>query len=264
MSRRNGKPEELGPATTPAGEADRTPHLVLLAGALYVAAIFGRDWVLRAFGIPSEVSSDYLWHSGTLHVVANFALRAPALLVIGIIWFRRPSSRLRASLSIESAQTMAWTVAVTVAVTFLLNLFGFWPFTWRWASDQTRLYLGALVASAQWFALLVWVLTAVIVGPLIEELVFRFGVLQAVRDWTGSSAKAVIVSSAVFALGHLGYLPPDFAHLVNAAWLFAASLVLGSITLRLRGWLGVSLAAHAARNSLEVSLLFLLGNPGVG
>lgn len=262
MSRRNGESEEQGPAATPAGETDRTPHLVLLAGALYVAAIFGRDWVLRAFGIPSEVSSDYLQHSGTLHVVANFALRVPALLVIGIIWFRHPGSRLRASLSMESAHTVTWAVAITVAVTFMLNLFGLWPFTWRWASDPTRMYLGILVTSAQWLALLLWVLTAVFVGPLIEELVFRFGVLQAVRDWTSSGTKAVVASSAIFALGHLGYLPPDFPHLVNASWLFAASLLLGSITLRLRGWLGVSLAAHAARNTLEVSLVFLLGNPG--
>jgi membrane protease YdiL (CAAX protease family) len=237
---------------------------MLVAGALYLGAIVFRDWILGVFGIPSQVSPDYLRHFGGVHVVASLALRVPAIAVIGIIWVRCPKSRFRASLKMESARVVTRTVVVTVALSFVLNLFGVWPFMWRWASDSTSAYVGVLVSTGQSLAILLWILTAVVVGPVLEELVFRFGVLQAVRDWTGSRAKAVIISSAIFALGHLGYLPPDFPHIANASWLFAASLVLGSITLGRAGRIGVSLAAHAARNALEVSLLFLLARPGAG
>jgi membrane protease YdiL (CAAX protease family) len=106
-----------------------------------------------------------------------------------------------------------------------------------------------------------WLLLGVVVGPFIEELVFRFGVLQTVRKRTGSGAKAVIVSSTAFAVGHFGYLPPDEAHLVNSGWLFFASLLLGQVTLRRNGRVTLSVTAHMARNALEVLLLFLLGRP---
>lgn len=268
MSRQDAESEDRGlrhtESPTRTRPVDQTPQLMLVAGALYLGAILFRDWILRLFGIPSEVSPNYLRHFGTLHVAASLALRVPALVVIGIIWARHPNSRLRASLGMESADVLTRTVVLTVAISFVLNLFGVWPFMWRWASDSTSAFTGVLISAGHWLALIVWVATAVVVGPVIEELIFRFGVLQSVRDWTGSAAVAVISSSVIFALGHLGYLPPDFPHAVNASWLFAASMVLGWITLRRAGRIRISLAAHTVRNALEVSLLFLLAHPGAG
>jgi len=257
----HGGVDDIG-SLTAARATDQTPRLMLAAGALYFGAILFRDWILGVLGIPSVASPDYVRQFAAVHVLASFALRVPALAVILFIFVRYPGSRLRASLAPEPARVVMWTIVVTVAVTFLLNLFGVWPFMWRWASDSTSTYAGILVSSERWFAILLWMVTAVVIGPVIEELVFRFGVLQSVRDWTGSLRKAVISSSAVFALGHLGYLPPDLPHTVNASWLFAASLLLGWITLRRSGRLGVTLTAHATRNALEQVLLFLLARPG--
>ncbi len=241
---------------------DQTPRLVLVAGGLYLAAILFRDWILQACGVPTQVTPDYLQHFAVKHVITTLALRMPALAVIWLIWVRHPESRLRASLRAETPRAVMWTLVLTVGLSFVLNLFGVWPFMWLWATDSTSTYVGVLVSSRQWLAIPLWILIVVVVGPVIEELVFRFGVLQTVRDWTGSSAKAVIASSVIFALGHLGYLPADRAHIVNATWLFGASLALGKITLDRTGRVTLSLTAHVARNALEVSLLFLLVRPG--
>ncbi len=243
---------------------DQTAALMIAVGAVYLTPILLRDLILGTAGFPAEVTGAYLSRFGTAHVLASLGLRVPALVSIWLLWRRYPQSRLRASLGTETLGTLAEIVALSTGMTFALNLFGVWPFMWRWASDSTSAYVGALVSSGQGFAVALWTLQAVVVGPLIEELVFRFGVLQAVNDWTGSRAWGVFASSTAFALGHLGYLPPDRAHVINASWLFAASLILGTITLRRAGRITLSLSAHASRNALEVLLLLALGRRHVG
>lgn len=94
------------------------------------------------------------------------------------------------------------------------------------------------------------VITAVLLGPLAEEVVFRGVLLRALArhlpDWGVVSA-----SAGLFALGHL--VDPNAALAVPA--FFLMGLVLGRLVLK-TGRLGPAVATHAGFNLLSVLLLF--------
>jgi membrane protease YdiL (CAAX protease family) len=96
-----------------------------------------------------------------------------------------------------------------------------------------------------------------IVNPLIEEVVFRFGVLSVIRDRTGSDAAAVAGSALLFSAVHFGpsfqFTPVLAAH---GVLLFIFALLLGTITTRRYGRIGMAVAAHVGRNLAEQVLLF--------
>lgn len=242
-------------AETAMSERDPTPKLLLIPGALYLGAIVFRDALLTTMGIPSSLSMGYLQQHALAHAAANLALRAPALAVALIIWVRYPKSLARRSLEVKYSAIIP-TLILTFTLSLLLNFFGIWPFTWRWATNSSSAYFSLLTASGQWVGVLLWAATLIVVNPLLEEVIFRVGLLQSVREWTGSKQVAIVVSATCFGLAHLGYLPPQLANVVNASWLFLASLLLGAITFRRAGRIDVSLSAHVIRNMIE--FLFLL------
>jgi len=95
------------------------------------------------------------------------------------------------------------------------------------------------------------VVTAVILAPVAEELVFR-GILLRSLARRFSPWAAALGSAGAFALGHL--LDPNAALAVPA--LFVAGLVLARQVL-VSGRLGGAIAMHAGFNLLSVLLLFL-------
>lgn len=217
-----------------------------------------RERFLTGLGIPQPMTGAYLTRHGALEALATLGLRAPAVAVIGIALIRYPHGALRAALRIEGRVWVAWTAVITVISTFVLNAFGLWPLTWRWASNSAISYVAVLRTAHDWPALSTWVFSTVIVAPIAEEIIFRFALLQAIAKWTKSGRAGVFVSSIAFSLAHVGYLPPDVPHLVNSAWLFIASVVLARITLARGGSIGVSLTAHMSRNFIEVLTLLTL------
>jgi hypothetical protein len=94
------------------------------------------------------------------------------------------------------------------------------------------------------------VITAVVLAPLAEELVFRGVLLRALAHRLPRWA-AVLVSAGAFAVGHL--LDPNAGLAVPA--LFVAGLVLARQVLK-SGRLGGAIAMHAGFNLLSVLLLF--------
>lgn len=151
-------------------------------------------------------------------------------------------------------------IGLACAVSFALNALNLWPFTWRWAGDPSAQYLRALVENHDWLAIAIWAGLVTVITPIIEEVVFRFGILRALARYTRSPWIGILGSSLLFGIAHLGYWPiwqPDRPHLVNASWLVAFSVLLGWLTLRRQGNITPAIVIHSARNALELGLLIV-------
>ena len=85
----------------------------------------------------------------------------------------------------------------------------------------------------------------VVVAPITEELLFRGVILRGVRVAHGALI-GLLISSALFALSHLGAISA-------IAYAFVAGLVLGAVALRTGSTL-VSIALHAGVNAVPVLL----------
>ena len=246
----------------------RSENVALAAGMLYVGAIFFQEPILtHALGVPRVVSADYLLEHSAWHASALVLVRIPSLLVLvwATLWLQ--DRDLRRSLRPVRLHWLGGVVAATVLCSALLNALDVWPFMWRWAGDTSAEYARILVGSGRWLTLGIWAALGIVVAPFVEEAVFRFGILRLILRHTHSAWLAILGSSLLFALGHLGYWPigrSDLQHLVNSAWLFAFSLLLGWLTICGRGNIMAAVAVHSARNALELGLLLVALSPHAG
>ena len=250
-------PDLSAPTLKQPPKVTRDIALILMGGFLYVCAIFFRDWIEhRLLGLP-QATALYVKQEGAVPIFVSILIRLPGLGLILLAWFRSSSKELRDSLRAGSFKTLAGAAVVTLFVAVLLNNSGLWPFTWRWRGDSTLAYASALIQGDEWGAMVLWVSLGVLLNPFIEEVVFRFGLLQYVRRVTGSPAMAIISTSVLFGVLHLGYLPPDRSHIVNSFWIFTFSTVLAWLTLRRNGNITLSLATHITFNFVTWFFLFL-------
>lgn len=158
----------------------------------------------------------------------------------------RTSARHKLSSAALSAGMLASTVAVMVGWGRMTRLAG-WEPPARWSSDVTALF------GADFGGFVFTVAMVVVLGPLVEELVFRGIVLSAIGERWGSAA-GVVGSAAIFGAFHF------------SLWQFvpavALGLALGWLTLRRRS-LWPAIALHCAYNGLVVLAAFLLARyPG--
>lgn len=236
---------------------DRSVWFVVAAGVVYLATVLSSAWLMRVvFGFPVRVTpADLREHLLSLFS-ASVALQLPPLALILLAWLQDPHGQFRASIRRESALAVLLAVLATALAKIVLNNLGAWPFTWRWEGDPARLYASVLVTGAEWGAVVLWSLLASILIPCIEEAVFRFGLLQAIRRVTGSAVAGVMLSSLLFGVVHLGPMPLQRGHLVNAIWLTLVAVVLATVTVRRSGNITISVAVHAALNTLGMLFLF--------
>lgn len=97
----------------------------------------------------------------------------------------------------------------------------------------------------------VWgIVTMVVVAPLIEEVVFRAGILQRLISGGFRPAVALVVSAALFGIAHL--------NLAQSIPAFLLGIVLGLLYLK-TGDLRLCLPAHILNNAIAVTTLILLG-----
>lgn len=114
-----------------------------------------------------------------------------------------------------------------------------------WEEQQEIL---RLILELQGGRLVLAALVAVLLGPLLEELLFR-GFLQSALTRVAGARGALVISSALFAALHgVAGLPV----------LFALSLFLGWLQLRTRSLL-VPWSAHALHNAVQLGLALALG-----
>ena len=194
---------------------------------------------------------------GLVSVLGSVAYTLPALLIVGITLAASRRGTLAAALRFRSAGSTLALGALALGVFTILNALGAWPFSWRGASSGARPFAAMLMGSRQWLAVAVWIGWVAIAAPLIEEIAIRFGLLRYLAWKTGSAWAGVIGSSAVFAICHLGNVKAiDVAHVNNAGWAFALSLVLGARTVSESGNITDAIIVHVARNGLEIATLF--------
>ena len=229
--------------------------LSLLAGLVYVVVSWNAQWFFGIFGVPFWVTGEYLATDGYKFVLAFAALTLPVLLPVGAELSRGARSQLRPIVRGESARWLLWSALIAAITSAVLDLVGLWPWVWRWMPSFVD-FTGQLYEQGSWstFAGLLVVFGLLI--PFAEEVVFRFGLLQALRRWSGSDAVAIVGSSAVFAVVHFG---PSFrfsaSGLLHAIWLFLFAFIAGMITLRRAGRIGVAVSLHAGRNLAEQIVL---------
>jgi len=232
--------------------------LAVLVGVAYIVPIVLREYALHALGVPQLPGKYYLQqHAGYL-ALALLSLRLPACMLLVLAWSFRREGTLREALRPRNWSMLRSLLLATVGVSVLLNALGAWPYSWRWSSNTTADFAGTLIRNGSWAPLLIWLILHVLVTPILEEVVFRFGVLRVVERKTGSAKAGIAVSSLLFGAAHLGYWPvwrTDQQHLVNSVWLTGFSLLLGWLTVKHDGNLTLAIAAHATRNGVELSML---------
>jgi membrane protease YdiL (CAAX protease family) len=233
-------------------------RVAVLAGVLYLLPLFWREHILHALGISYTWSPPHLAETLRLQVLALAMLRLPAFACVLWLALRPGGGALWRSLRPATLRETVRGIGLTLLLSVALNALNLWPFSWRWHEDTAATYLGAFLTVNDWLLIAIWAALFIVVTPVVEESVFRFGILRSLLRHTRSTRAAVLGSSLLFGLAHLGYLPlPDLQHAVNACWLFLFSLLLGWLTIQRAGNISIALIAHAARNAVELTLLLV-------
>lgn len=228
--------------------------LTLMSGLLYVVIRLMTPRLLaQVYGLPSVVPLRVAGEHGTALQGVDLSLLIPPLVLI-LVAVARSDSTVTEALRFRIGKTIK-VASIVVLLSILLNAVGLWQFTWRWTSTPDVAY--ALLAHSKWLAIAMWGVTGVILVPLIEETIFRFGVLRVVWSLTGSRVASVVMSAVLFTAGHWGTIGehPNGFRMANMIWLFFGSVLVGGLTLRDKGNLSLALTAHATRNAIEFATL---------
>jgi membrane protease YdiL (CAAX protease family) len=232
--------------------------LILGAGACYLAAAIARGPLLAlVFDVPANGAQAFIQRNALQLQLYSFGILLPAIALL-CVEALRADSLVRRSFNIRR-RSFAYAFVAVLFVSLVLNWANLWPFTWRWTSSTTGAYAQLLVQQHEMLAIAMWAVTGIAVIPVLEEAVFRVGVLRGLSQWTTSSRFGIFASSLLFAAGHLGgpFWRPDAAHLVNSFWIFAGSLIIAFTTVRDAGNVSIALGSHVARNTIEFVLLLV-------
>jgi membrane protease YdiL (CAAX protease family) len=208
-----------------------------------------------ASGIGASLLAAVVVAPGGITSFETFAVVGPAqaLGAIGVVvLLGRVPLPGRGSLGVRFAPVDAWALLMGAALQFLLSLLLSLVVVVFFGGEAPVQEVVQIVEQAVGPGTkAAVVVTAVVLAPLAEELVFR-GILLRALARSFPKWVAAVGSAAAFALAHL--LDPNAGLAVPA--LFVMGLVLARQVLA-SGRLGGAVAAHAGFNLLSVLLLFL-------
>lgn len=234
---------------------------VIAVGLVFIILLYFKPRVATWItGTGQVVSVDVIQQHGMMLVIGtNVAQIVTALLLLPLL-VAQDSRPLRDALTVPAGRRIA--IASIFGLLVLLSTAGdtfrLWPFSWR-SNPSAIEFAQALAAGPQIGALVLWSTIHGLLTPLIEEVVFRFGLLRLVLAKSNSRILAVAASAVVFGAAHLGYpwWQPDSVAQVRAASALLVGLGLGVVTLASRGRLWPAIVIHAARNLSEVGWLLM-------
>jgi membrane protease YdiL (CAAX protease family) len=235
---------------------DNDPYWALGFGLLYLTAIWFQPWIIQGMIGSSPITVDRVRAEGGLLILAVSAIRLVGLALVLLLILLRPRGQLRAALRPERPTWLAGAACATVFVALLLDISDIWPFPWRSQFSQTADFFRSYRATNQLATYLLSLSLSGFASPLIEEVIFRFGVLQSVLRWTRSRIVAVVVSSVLFGAMHLGYpiWRPDPGSIRSAIALTVFAAVLAILTLERRGRITGAIAIHVTYNVLSTTM----------
>jgi membrane protease YdiL (CAAX protease family) len=264
-------PQAVGRSVKPSREVYR----VLVVGAVWLIAVVFDQYTVRFLAGPPTASLVTLKAHGASITLALTATRLFGLALVLLLIRVKSNVELRASLRPKASQDHAiqipkrrvpswradahrsppfgWLAAIfviTAICSTLLNNFDVYPFPWRWQYDQSVGFVRAYAETGHALALVFLLLVSAVASPIIEEVIFRFGLLRAIRAWSGSSIVAVLGTALVFGAAHLGYpfWRPTVGDIHNACGAAGLGLVLGTVVVRSNGRLTGAIAIHSANN----------------
>lgn len=191
-------------------------------------------------------------------VAAQFFPWMLALAVLSIPFSLRWLPRVNARL-LEPSLIAAWvTVACAAGVTYVLGTSGVWPWNWGAASAEAADVVSHLFATEQFVPLGLWLVGACLLVPIVLELLFRFALLEFLRQRGLSDARAIGVSALAFGAFSLRFwVSPDASALQQVAVAAGLGAVLGAMVVyarRGRG-LGLAILAHGTFAAVQLAVL---------
>lgn len=261
MSNDSSEPESSPPTVAAAQTAPWKSWLgLVMALAIFLGAQAVASIILLFYagaqGWPEERVADWL----TSSVTAQFAYMAIAqgLVVALVIWFvRRYKNGLRAiGLRRPKWSDLGWgVVAFPVYLLFLIITTAVLSALIPGLDVDQKQHLGFDDVGGQSQLLMTFV-ALVILPPIAEELIFR-GVLYSSLKKALRIGWAILITSLLFAVGHLPEGGPSGPLYIAAIDTFVLSLAL--IYLREKtGGLWASITLHAVKNGVAFVSLFVL------
>lgn len=247
------------PETTPARER-RTPvnHEIVICTCLIlvlVALLALQRYLLVRPDVRTSVDRLQMSTDALQIVLILFASPIVAAFIVVMLVARsqRRAGPLAQALKVDPLP-FAFCFIVSAIVSAVLSYASIWPWSFASPLSHSREISSFIVNYHQSAAGLVWVIVATLMVPLLEEVLYRFGLLRWLEHLTGSALVAVAGSSIVFGAAHFSFVDPFGRR--NAIFTCLMGLASSLLVKRTGGNLTCAVAIHSGRNMMEVFLLF--------
>lgn len=141
----------------------------------------------------------------------------------------------------KDTKIISYVLVVFIAIVMFVG--AYLPTLWFYELLTLVGYVGSGIALTTTMELIFGLLVIVIVAPIVEELVFRAGILSGLRGL--GTVKAVLLSSAMFVLFHMSP--------TQTAYQFVVGVVAGFIAVY-SGNIILSMILHAVSNGLAIAI----------
>lgn len=240
---------------------DRRELLCLAAAATLgvTAALTGLGPRLLATWVPTPVDAASPAYAA-LGVIARFFPWLVALGTISVAYTGRWMPRMHQRL-LEPSLLAAWlTAAVAGGLSYALGVTGAWPWTWASTSPDTLSIVTQFVVTRSYLSLALWGVGAVLLVPIVLELVFRYGLLEFLRRRGVGDGVAIALSSIAFGATFLApWATAPAAALRHALLATVLGAALGVLVIRAKrgGGLGLVILAHVAFAAVPLAVLVM-------